>query len=139
MAETRAHVDGFSGRCLCGAVSYTVEAGPAAQILCYCDMCKRSTGAPVPGFISVSAEAVTWTGSPSVYRSSDVAERGFCASCGTTLFYRSDGSHTIGLAAGAAEIAFEPSHAFYRDEMPEWLTAVTHLTDPGFTPGPREI
>ncbi len=139
MAETREQVDGFSGRCLCGAVSYTVKAGPAAQVLCYCDMCRRATGAPVPGFVSVSADAVTWTGNPTVYRSSDVAERGFCATCGTTLFYRSDGSPTVGLAAGAADMAFHPSHAFYGDEMPDWLSTVGQLTDPGFTPGPREL
>jgi hypothetical protein len=138
MAETRAHVDAFSGRCLCGAVSYTVKAGPAAQVLCYCDMCRRATGAPVPGFISVAADTVTWTGQPAIYRSSDVAERGFCARCGSTLFYRSDGSGTIGLAAGAADTTFEPTHAFYRVERPGWLTSEEHLTDPGFTPGPRE-
>ena len=44
-----------------------------------------------------------------------------------------------GLAAGAADMAFHPSHAFYGDEMPDWLSTVGQLTDPGFTPGPREL
>ena len=138
MAELREEISAFSGGCLCGATRYEVAPGPAAQVLCFCEMCRRATGAPGPGFISVDAQRVTWLGTPSVYRSSDVAERGFCPSCGTALFYRSDGSSTIGLTAGAAERDFAPSTAFYAEARPDWLETAATLGATEFTPGPRE-
>ena len=139
MAEARVEIAGFSGRCLCGAVRYAVEAGPAAQVLCFCGMCRKATGAPVPGFVSVEAARVTWSGAPPrVHRASEVAERGFCGTCGSALFYRSDGSATVALAAGTADLAFTPTAAFHGHDRPDWLAAAPTLPDPGFTPGPRE-
>jgi hypothetical protein len=140
MAEAREDTPAFEGGCLCGAVRYAVAHGPAAQVLCFCDMCRRATGAPVPGFVSVEAARVTWSGAaPRVYRSSEAAERGFCGICGSALFYRSDGSATIALASGTADLDFRPTAAFHGDARPDWLAGARDLHDPGFSPGPREV
>ena len=102
--------------------------------ICFCDMCKRATGAPVPSFISVPRERVTWHGIPTVYASSDIASRGFCATCGTPLYYAGHGSATWGLAAGAAEIATTPDVVFYYDQHPKWLATLDTLPRPDFDP-----
>ena len=104
------------------------------MILCHCDMCRQATGSPLPGFISVAAARVTWSGQPAVYRSSSIAERGFCPTCGTPLFYRADGSDTIGLTAGSARIAFHPTAAYYSAERAPWLHPLDALPERAFAP-----
>ena len=129
-----AELPGFSGGCQCGAVRYTVAAGPGQTNLCFCDMCQKATGAPVPAFISVARDRVAWHGTPSVYRSSTMASRGFCGTCGTPLYYAGNGSATWGLTAGSADVALAPDVVFYYDQHPEWLAALEDLPKPDFSP-----
>lgn len=81
------------GGCHCGAVRYVVEAagegGDAPRTaLCHCTDCRRCSGAPVVGWTAVASSTFTVVqGSPAVYRSSELAQRSFCAHCGTGLFY----------------------------------------------------
>lgn len=122
----------FSGRCLCGEVSYLVSAGTGKANVCFCDMCKRATGSQVPSFISVPRERVTWQGTPAVFASSDIATRGFCPTCGTPLFYAGNQSTTWGLAAGTADVTVQPDVVLYYDQHPEWLKALDTLPRPDF-------
>ena len=49
-------------------------------------MCRRHSGAPALSFVHFPAASFAWTrGEPTRYRSSEFAERGFCATCGSTL------------------------------------------------------
>ncbi len=86
-----------SGRCLCGAVSYTVTGPLRAVVACHCEQCRRTSGhhvaasaAPTDALIiDDPTGALTW------YRSSEGARRGFCSVCGSSLFWdRLDGPHT---------------------------------------------
>lgn len=124
----------FDGGCQCGAVRYKVTAGPGKVNVCFCDMCKRATGAPVPSFVSVARDRVTWVGTPAVYRSSDIATRGFCRTCGTPLYYAGDDSTTLGLAAGTANLEARPDVVFYFDQHPTWLFTLGSLPRPDFQP-----
>lgn len=77
-----------SGQCLCGAVRITASAAGDAVCACHCKMCLRWGGGP---FMEVECgDSVDIEGEEqvTVYSSSDWAERGFCAACGTHLFYR---------------------------------------------------
>ena len=75
-----------TGRCLCGAVSYTAEVHETITA-CHCGMCRRWTGGPL---LSVGTHRIDWTGEPHIttFTSSGWAERGFCSTCGSCLFYR---------------------------------------------------
>jgi len=76
-----------NGKCLCGAVSVTAETVETHFHACHCSMCRRWAGGPV--FVA-PGEGVSFGGEENVavYDSSKVAERGFCKSCGSNLFYR---------------------------------------------------
>lgn len=76
------------GNCLCGEVTVTAVSEEAAFGACHCDTCRKWGGGPLL-VVECNAE-VRWTGEESiaVYASSDWAERGFCKTCGTHLFYR---------------------------------------------------
>jgi len=78
-----------SGSCLCGAVTYQIEDAPAECGACHCGMCRRWSGGVYLG-LHVPAGKATFTGEDrlTIYRSSDWAERGFCSTCGSNLFYR---------------------------------------------------
>ncbi len=80
-----------TGRCLCGAVTFTVAERPTKTDACHCSFCRKWTGGPL---FSFHASDVTFAGDElATYQSSDWAERGFCAKCGSSIFYRTlDGS-----------------------------------------------
>jgi hypothetical protein len=76
----------FEGGCLCGSIRYRSTAAPMRGVICHCSMCRRHSGAPVLAFVHFPATAFTWIGGePTRFRSSQDAERGFCAKCGSTL------------------------------------------------------
>ncbi len=75
-----------SGKCLCGAVSFTAEGVETDHHACHCGMCRRWSGGPL---FAAATQGVRFQGEDNVarYQSSDWAERGFCKVCGTNLFY----------------------------------------------------
>ena len=77
-----------TGRCLCGAVRYTMTTDETGLGGCSCEQCRRHTGSLLIT-LDGPADAVRFTaGKPAVFASSSWAERGFCRDCGSTLFYR---------------------------------------------------
>lgn len=80
----------ITGGCLCGAIRYEVTEPDLGAMFCHCSMCRRFSGAPLVAGITVLRDATRWIeGEPKYYRSSKIAERGFCGDCGTSLVYRS--------------------------------------------------
>ena len=80
----------ITGGCQCGAVRYRLNAEPTQAHICHCRMCQKASGGPFMALAGVPADKFVVTrGSVSTFVSSDIAERGFCASCGTPLSYRS--------------------------------------------------
>jgi hypothetical protein len=100
-------MDLFSGGCQCGAIRFQVI-GPLRRAgICHCCMCQEAFGSWGSALVSVSAENLTWTrGQPSVFRSSAIVARGFCATCGTPLHMREDRDGNFELSIGAFD---EPS------------------------------
>ena len=94
------------GGCLCGGVRYEVK-GPLRDVIaCHCSQCRKTSGhfvaatrAPTTNLLLTAFETLRW------YRSSDTAERGFCARCGGNLFWRptTPGSDTTSIMAGTLE------------------------------------
>jgi len=78
----------MTGGCHCGAVHYEISGAPKSHALCHCSDCRRHAGAPLVGWMMFAEEAVRVTkGAPKIYASSENGRRGFCADCGTGLFY----------------------------------------------------
>ena len=79
----------MTGKCLCGAVRYTIASDKTEAGACHCEMCRAWTGGVFLS-VTVAKEELTLVGGEhlTVYKSSDWAERGFCSRCGSSLFYR---------------------------------------------------
>ena len=93
------------GHCLCGAVRYEVT-GPLGEVcMCHCTQCRRQTGHALAS-ANVAAADVALEGGDQVrwYRASDTAERGFCGTCGSVLFWRRIASDRIAIAMGGFDL-----------------------------------
>ena len=80
---------GKTGGCLCGAVRFELTEEPREYGACHCQMCRKFSGG-IELSLQVPPGGVTWTGEDNIqtYQSSDWAERGFCKTCGSSLFWR---------------------------------------------------
>jgi hypothetical protein len=82
----------MTGGCQCGAVRYALFEKPESTV-CHCRMCQKAVGGPFAALSKVKMSDFAWThGNPANFQSSSVAERHYCAACGTPLsFHYLDG------------------------------------------------
>lgn len=125
-----------TGGCQCGAVRYRSTAILDNAHICHCRMCQKAVGNFFAALVGAPNDALMWTrGTPATFASSDLAERGFCADCGTPLFYRSIGGARTGLTIGSlddptlapphVQVGMEGRYAF--------MDGLLHLPDSGAT------
>jgi len=87
-------------------VEFTAKDVSTEASACHCGMCRRWSGGP---FIGLGVGSIEWHASSGLktMKTSEWAERGFCAECGSSLFYRltSEGEYkgVTSLALGTLE------------------------------------
>ena len=94
----------YRGSCLCQSVVYEIE-GPLRQVVgCHCIQCRKTSGhyvAATQGHWSkltfTNEEGLAW------YQSSETAKRGFCRTCGSSLFWRRFDNDLISISAGTLD------------------------------------
>ena len=136
MSDTR-----LSGRCLCGSVRWTATAAPVRNLICHCESCQRATSSAFAAFLGFAPQVVQWDGPKTDYQSSPGTWRGFCPTCGSRLYYRSDKwPEEIHLHAGTLDdpAAYTPDRHVVTAERVPWLDQIDSLpTDDGFGVAPR--
>ena len=94
-----------TGGCLCGAVRYEVR-GPLRPVVdCHCTMCRRTSG-HFAAFTATRPEALVLIESAELRwnPSSTSARRGFCGTCGSSLFWEPDSGERVSIAAGTLHL-----------------------------------
>jgi len=93
-----------TGHCLCGAVRFETTGPLGPPDACHCSQCRRwsghhwaSTDVPRAALTVHGADAVRW------YASSEKVRRGFCATCGSVLFWDPVHHDRIAIAMGAID------------------------------------
>ncbi len=83
---------------------YRVSGALRPVVDCHCSMCLRWHG-HVGAYTDAKNADLTIEGEGVLawYRSSGFAERGFCSTCGSSLFWRRDGSDMISITAGSLD------------------------------------
>ena len=89
----------MKGHCLCKKVTIELEDINAFEA-CHCGMCRRWGSGPLMAVHSHSKPNIQGQESITVYPSSDWAERAFCNTCGTSLYYHQLESETYVLSLG---------------------------------------
>jgi hypothetical protein len=91
-----------TGSCLCGAVRFEVSGALHAPDACHCVQCRRqsghfwaSTDVPMDQFTLHGGDRLSW------FQSSAKVKRGFCATCGSFMFWKPIHQDRIAIAMGA--------------------------------------
>jgi hypothetical protein len=93
-----------TGGCLCGAVRYEVRGPLRPVVACHCTQCRRMTGHFLAATAAREGDLVFTRGTTlKWYCASAGARRGFCADCGSTLFWHGTGRDHIAIAAGSID------------------------------------
>lgn len=115
----------LSGGCLCGDVRFEAATAPVAVVFCHCRTCRRQTGAPVAAFVDFRRADVRFSGAePARFASSPGVERGFCARCGSSLFFAGDATpDLINIHLGAMDDPqdFVPADSVHEALKLPWL------------------
>jgi hypothetical protein len=93
-----------TGACLCGAVRYEVRGPLRDVVLCHCSRCRRTHG-HVAAYAAcrTSDLALVDDGALRWYDDEGDRRRGFCATCGASLFWRAADRETTSIAAGSID------------------------------------
>lgn len=111
----------IKGSCLCGGVEFNT--GPMDHMdVCHCTTCQRWTGSSFVGADYKSGDVVfTKDGTLKWFESSDWAKRGFCGTCGSSLFYRLKADPDFwAICSGALDVpeGIEIGKEIFVDEKP---------------------
>lgn len=93
----------ITGRCMCGGVTYSVDAEPRVQAVCHCADCQRQTGNPFSVIVGVPRAAFNVEGDTLASFATTgedhggETQRNFCSACGSPVF---------SIAAVAPDLAF---------------------------------
>jgi hypothetical protein len=97
-----------TGSCLCQKVTFTVTGPLPGPDACHCTDCRKfsghyfaSTDVPREHVQIHGAEHLTW------YHAREAVRRGFCATCGSALFWDPIHHDWIGIAMGAFDTPTE--------------------------------
>lgn len=119
------------GRCLCGEIRITAKRLGTNVGACHCGMCRRWGGGPLMA-VDCGAE-VSFEGEDnvSVFDSSPWAQRGFCKTCGSHLFYRLKESGQYSVPAGLfdEDADFVLDHQVFIDEKPAFYAFANQTND----------
>lgn len=120
-----------TGSCLCGKLGFSARLPTLWVAHCHCSLCQRSSGAAFvtwAGFNEAEAVIDDSTGTLRWFSATENAFRGFCAECGSTLFFKSSrwpGELHVTVVNIHQPLDRAPqAHVFWTSHQP-WL----HLSD----------
>jgi hypothetical protein len=79
----------LTGKCLCGAVEYTVDDAFEYSMNCHCSNCRRTTGSAFKPFAGIRRERlriVKGEGAALIYGNGDDVHDVHCGTCGSLVY-----------------------------------------------------
>jgi len=117
--------------CQCGQLSLVCRGAPIRISVCHCLDCQRRSGSVFAAQARFPAEAVTVTGEAQLFSrtgdSGSTADQYFCATCGSTLYYRlRRQADVIAVPIGAfADPTFPPPRfSVYEERRHPWVAVI---------------
>jgi hypothetical protein len=117
----------ITGKCLCGAVAYTIDAQPIMARVCWCRVCQYIGAGTGTANVMFPAAALKVDGELTIFSSTadsgNRMHRRFCPKCGTPVFTSGDARPDIvGVRAGTLddpELA-KPASTIWVNSAPSW-------------------
>ena len=123
----------YTGGCLCRNIRYKVTGKPIFPHFCSCHMCQQWSGSPVVAWVDFPRASLVFDGSggdPTLYRTCETTQRGFCPICGSGICALDDGSEEVSIAVGTLDDPnlIVPKSQSFPESAPSWLKveAVAH-------------
>ncbi len=133
-----------TGQCLCGQVTYRIDAEPVGARYCWCRDCQKIASGSATVNVLFPESAVEYSGEITTIRmiadSGNTVERGFCPQCGSQMYSRTvepADSMPMRVRAGTLDNPelMPPSAIIWADSAPGW--AVLNPDLPRFPQGPQ--
>lgn len=98
----------FSGKCLCGEISYATDSDAKMIANCHCTDCRTATGSAYATLAFFPASDVVINGTPQTYShvvdSGNTLTKHFCSTCGSQMFGENSAREgMIAIRAGSVE------------------------------------
>lgn len=124
-----------TGQCLCGDVTYEMNAEPQMVVLCHCRACQSVSGGG-PAVVAVfpaGSFRLTKGALKTYWRQADSgakADRHFCADCGTHLVSRLQDSPFVAVKVGTLDAPLEmtPQLEIWTSTAPPWAHHIEGAT-----------
>ncbi len=126
----------ITGGCLCQKVRYAADHEPTATGYCHCRMCQRALGNTFGTWAAFRLDGFEQTGEePSWHRSSDIASRCFCGTCGSPIAYLPKDSDVIYVWLGTLDDAgrYKPQMHYHVESRIAWADQQSDLPVGGTT------
>jgi hypothetical protein len=114
--------------CSCGQLTAITSVEPVRVSVCHCLACQRRTGSVFAAQARFPAESVALAGASNTFdRVGDGGSRAtfhFCAACGATVYYTTEGREdSVIIPVGAfADPSFPgPTFSVYEERMHRWV------------------
>jgi hypothetical protein len=94
-------------------------------------MCQRLAGAPIVAWVNFPIASLHYEGAePTLYRSSENTQRGFCPKCGSSIFALEDGDECICITIATLDHPelITPEYETYPESSLPWMRQY-HLGD----------
>lgn len=91
----------FTASCLCNGVYFYIKGELRPVINCHCIQCTKTHG-NFAAYTSVLDKNIFFKSKKTLkwFKSSNKAKRGFCDNCGSSIFFKENGSRSTSLSAG---------------------------------------
>lgn len=126
-------MDRFEGQCLCGAVRFAIAPPTLFCAHCHCRFCRSAHGAAIVTWVGANEDRFSFLAGEELvrwYQSSPQSRRGFCSTCGSSMFYTSTlspGEIHVARALIPGDVDRAPqAHVFY-DHRQAWLECADDL------------
>ncbi len=114
----------FTGRCLCGAVSYQCGPPVIPPCFCHCASCRRAAGAHLVAWATVERATFQIVSGPVRSNASSPAVlRQFCGQCGTPITYFNEqwpDTIDITIATLDAPDSMQPTEHIWMEDAVSW-------------------
>lgn len=135
----------YTGKCLCGEVTYVAEGQPVVVAKCYCEECRRLSGTGHAVGAMFASDEVVLSGKLSEFsyssgKGSEVT-KAFCAKCGSPIYGKNTRlpdhlTLTLGTMDDASELDVEV--VIFERDKPHWdqigPDVVSFTTQPDWEP-----
>jgi hypothetical protein len=124
----------LAGSCMCGGVTYEVDAAAGPIIHCHCQTCRKAHASAFSSISAVPRDKFRWTKGEELligYQSSPGKFRRFCSKCGSHILAERVGQPTVMLRLGCLDTPMtdQPKAHIWRSEAASWFDPKNQLPE----------